>query len=613
MRRRVWMYKALSCPSSTTLGHELGQTKRRHSRLRLAPSPGLEKHAIQPQIASKDFCTKKHSRSKKMATPIPTKHDPLSPDKEDGVWQGLYKDLSSSLPRSRPWLSDRPAIACSSTLSRLPSRDASPIPHSRIPSPIIKYAAALDEKEPSLEDLCVLSSCLYEGVSSRAACNLADCWLLSEGMAKLAAKPYNPVTRQGILNAGSAENRLMLQELLQRFNQPGTATVDAPMLFYGCYFGSDAFRSQVAKLINRHFSPATNLQPTNVVALAGCAAAISALMQVVCDQGEAILLTGPFFGGFSAHLEYQARVVPYVVDLDSDDGFKLNMDSMERGLKEARESGLVVRAILLCHPHNPLGVSYTKDELVSMMQFCKRENLHLIVDEIYALSTFKGKFISSLSINPKDVPGGFDPTRLHVVYGLSKDFCVNGMRVGFCLSRSPRVLGALHKIAFFHNCSSLVDSVFTRILADTSFVDDFIAKNQQRLLQTYNFLEEFCAANDIPFLEAEAGFFVYLDLRKWVNLINSSLSDGHADHNHTEHAHDGHEDRTAERMLWNRFLDIGVYIAPGEAFHTHELGWFRLCFANSDWKEDPTQRHETLSVGLERIRKVLDDVEKEYK
>jgi aspartate/methionine/tyrosine aminotransferase len=526
---------------------------------------------------------------------------PISPIKEDGPWQGLYKDLSSSLPRSRPWLSDKSTMACSGVATL--SRDTSP--NTKLPLTTTK------EREPTLEDLCTLSCCLYEGVSSRAACNLADCWLLSEGMQKLALNPYNPETNTGIINAGSAENRLMLQELLERCNRPGTTQVDPSMLFYGCYFGSEALRTNTAKLINKYFKPSQDLLPTNVVALAGCAASISALVQVVCDQGEAVLLPCPFFGGFQPQMEYQARAVPYPVHCSSEDGFKLTLESLQDAIITARRDGLVVRACLLCHPHNPFGTLYTREELIMVMTFCKRENLHLIVDEIYALSTFKGEFVSSLSINVKDVPGGFDPTRLHVVYGMSKDFCMNGLRVGFCFSRSPRVLGALHKVAFFHNCSSLVDSTISRILADAAFLDDFIATNQKRLGETYGVLEEFCESEGIGFMEAQAGFFVYLDLRKWVNLVNASMTDS-VDHPHHNHEHN-HEDRRAERFLWNRFLEKGVYIAPGEAFHTHELGWFRLCFANSDWNEDVTKRHVVLREALGRIRGVLDAIEKEYR
>lgn len=67
-------------------------------------------------------------------------------------------------------------------------------------------------------------------------------------------------------------------------------------------------------------------------------------------------------------------------------------------------------------------------------------NLHLISDEIYALSSFshlidtskQDPFQSILSINYKDF---IDPSLVHVIYGMSKDFAVNGFRVGFIINQ----------------------------------------------------------------------------------------------------------------------------------------------------------------------------------
>jgi len=58
------------------------------------------------------------------------------------------------------------------------------------------------------------------------------------------------------------------------------------------------------------------------------------------------------------------------------------------------------------------------------MRFCGKHNLHLISDEIYALSVWHNpelpeaaRFKSVLSIPPK---GLIDPSMLHVAWGLSK-------------------------------------------------------------------------------------------------------------------------------------------------------------------------------------------------
>lgn len=83
-----------------------------------------------------------------------------------------------------------------------------------------------------------------------------------------------------------------------------------------------------------------------------------------------------------------------------------------------------------------------------MLRFCSKHTLHFI-SEVYALSTFghlllpdsstaRDPFISVLSI--PNLKGLIDPKLVHVIYGLSKDFCMNGLRVGFIIDQFNKEL-----------------------------------------------------------------------------------------------------------------------------------------------------------------------------
>lgn len=72
------------------------------------------------------------------------------------------------------------------------------------------------------------------------------------------------------------------------------------------------------------------------------------------------------------------------------------------------------------------------------MEFCQERGLHLISDEIYALSGLSGvpdktpRFVSALSLTEPLVPEGavkVDPSRVHVVWSASKLFGLSGLRV----------------------------------------------------------------------------------------------------------------------------------------------------------------------------------------
>lgn len=113
----------------------------------------------------------------------------------------------------------------------------------------------------------------------------------------------------------------------------------------------------------------------------------------------------------------------------------------EEALIQAEKDGVPVKALFLCSPHNPLGTEdskqsfyhgsndlqgrcYPREVLVGLMKFCQRHKIHLISDEIYALSVWKNPeapdavtFESVLSI---DTTGIIDPGLVHVLWGMSK-------------------------------------------------------------------------------------------------------------------------------------------------------------------------------------------------
>lgn len=97
-----------------------------------------------------------------------------------------------------------------------------------------------------------------------------------------------------------------------------------------------------------------------------------------------------------------------------------------------------IKAVLISNPHNPLSRCYPKKWLVECMEFCQERGLHLISDELYALTDLKGAsndapaFVSALSMTEPLVPEGavkVDPSRVHVVWSASKLFGSSGFRV----------------------------------------------------------------------------------------------------------------------------------------------------------------------------------------
>lgn len=271
-----------------------------------------------------------------------------------------------------------------------------------------------------------------------------------------------------------------------------------------------------------------------------------------------------------------SRIKPVLVSFggDTDPTSAAAVTLYETALHESNAAGVKIRAILLASPHNPLGRPYDNDFLIGIMQLCSSYNIHLISDEVYAKSNFPTKDIPNppafVSILSFDLEKYIDPSLVHVIYAMSKDFCANGIRIGALISPSQgQVMKAFRSVASFTRASQLAEHAWLNLLADRPFQAWYFPLLQQRMTDAYEFTTSFLREHDIPYNKASVTSFIWIDLSRYLK-----------------------EDTVEAELDLNwRMAHGGVWLAMGASFASEKNGNFRITFA--------TPRKE-LAMGLER-------------
>lgn len=234
---------------------------------------------------------------------------------------------------------------------------------------------------------------------------------------------------------------------------------------------------------------------------------------------------------------------------------------------------------------NDVGKCYPKKTLVALMRFCQAHGLHFISDEIYALSVFNNPdfpdaepFTSALSIDSANV---IDPNLIHVIYGLSKDFGLAGVKIGCLISRNEALKQAVTAVQRFTAVSGLSNVVAASMLEDRVFVRQLVTLIRDRLAEAYQFVTSRLRKIGVQYMEGgNAGFFVWTDLSPWL-----------------PPQMEGQNGKEMEQMLAQKFLNNGVSLQPGEEHG--RVGWFRIVF---------TMERTTVQEGLERIERTLGEI-----
>lgn len=402
-------------------------------------------------------------------------------------------------------------------------------------------------------------------IARRASRLVADPSPLVVAHFRCADDPYDPDTNPGgYVNLGTAENFLLWDVVAPRLASYVRAERH---VHYGVIHGSVALREGLARTM-----AATSGVPVaaeRLVVASGASAILDILATTLCEAGDGIVVPTPYYTGFRVDLAGRAEVRIVPAHLSSADGFALSAKAIEAALARARAEGVRVRAVLLSSPVNPTGRTLSEDELRALLDVARREDLHVVVDELYARSVFGARpFLSCLALRDL-LPG-----RLHVVYGLAKDFGLSGLKVGVLHTDGDEILAAAKELAYLAPVSTDTQALVAQALADEGWVARVGAENRRRLAAAYGDLARLLREHAIAHIAADAGVFVWLDLR----------------------AHLAAPTWEAERALASRLFEAKVNVAPGEAFGCGEPGFFRVCYA---------QDARVVREGVARIAKVV--------
>ncbi|MCJ1290796.1 hypothetical protein MMC34_002338 [Xylographa carneopallida] len=379
---------------------------------------------------------------------------------------------------------------------------------------------------------------------------------------------YNPIDNpDGIVSFINAENVFMHDDLAQFINTHNL--FDKQCCAYGeGYTGTLRLRTAMAKHLNAQFRPVQAIDPEEVTFAAGVTDLNEVCAMVTCDpeRHDSIMLGMPIYGPFAKDLVMRTGVkLEYVAVGDTDQFSPACVAAYEAGFEAAKALGVDIRALIICNPHNPLGKCYPPETLVALLRLCAAKGIHLISDEIYALSVYNRddrpaeEFTSIRSI---DSSGIIDPRQVHVLYGMSKDYGAAGLRLGCVISQNLEFSKATRAICRFSSPSQFSMDLAAKFLEDRAFVTQFLQKSRHRLLQARLLAENLLTQAEIDFHQnGNAGLFIWVDLAAYLPLEEAS-GDGWA----------------TERALCKRFERAGVLIDAGEGYHTPYPGRFRLMF-----------------------------------
>ncbi|MDO4228323.1 MAG: PatB family C-S lyase [Capnocytophaga sp.] len=256
------------------------------------------------------------------------------------------------------------------------------------------------------------------------------------------------------------------------------------------------------------------ISPRMISFTPGIVPALAMAVQTFTEKGDKVLIQQPVYNPFSMVIEDNNRVLVNS-SLELIDGqYQINFEKFENDVKGCK-------LFLFCHPHNPGGRVWTREELEKIAHICYKHNVIVVSDEIHADLTLPPyKHIPFANVSE-------EARMISVVFASpSKAFNLAGFTTSYAVIENPELR---KKFQTFVDSQHLSDGnvfAYQTVISAYNEGEEWLGTLLEYIQGNIDFLVNYVAKN-IPKLKViipQASYLVFLDFREF-ELCQKSIID----------------------------------------------------------------------------------------
>lgn len=309
-----------------------------------------------------------------------------------------------------------------------------------------------------------------------------------------------------------------------------------------------------------------NYSDSQIIVSAGAKQCLANALQAILNPKDEVIISVPYWVSYP-ELVRLTDGIPVFAETNEKSNFKYNINSLKKLITKNS------KAIILNSPNNPTGTVYTKDELISIAEFAKENNLIIISDEIYEKLIYSdNKHISIASLS-KDAF-----SRTIVINGVSKSYSMTGWRIGYAASGCEKIIKLMSNIQSHttSNPNSIAQYASVEALANsqesTKYMINELKKRRDYMIHRINSMK------NISCINPEGTFYAMVNISK---ILGKTIN----------------KKKIEDSLIFSEMLleKEKVAVVPGAAFGADN--YVRFSYATS---------LKNIEIGLDRIENFLD-------
>jgi len=334
----------------------------------------------------------------------------------------------------------------------------------------------------------------------------------------------------------------------------GREMLDGGFVRYTPSSGTPALKSEIINYTEKFYG--VKPDKANIVVSSGAKQAIYNFLVSVLDEDDEVIIPVPYWVSYPEMVKLAHGEPVFVTPTK---GLLVSAEDIESAVTHK------TKVIMLNSPCNPSGQVYPEETISALVDLCERNDIYLLMDDIYNRLVFDGlKAPSAFAFSKRPL----DESVIVSVNGVSKTFAMTGFRIGWSIAAKDLTKAMIKVQAQVSSCPSALSQIAA--VGALKEQGDFVETLREGLQKKRDIMvAELSKIKKVKLDKPQGTFYSFPDFSAYEP-----------------------DSRKLSAMLLEKALVVTV---PGIEFGSE--GHLRLSYCASA---------ESIIEGVSRIRKVLD-------
>ena len=249
---------------------------------------------------------------------------------------------------------------------------------------------------------------------------------------------------------------------------------------YGYIVPPEDFYNSIISWFKKRYD--VNVKKDWIVFSPGVLPGLNAAIQSLTNKNDGIIIQEPVYYPFMDGANNNERKIVNNQLINNNGHYEIDFDDLEAKCKDSNN-----KLMIISNPHNPVGRSWTKEELIKLCKLCCDNDVILISDEIHSDLTMKGhKHEVVLGLSDEISQNSI------VMHSASKTFNLAGLQTAYSIIPNENIrnkvaerlkknriinmnwFGPFALATAYNNCEYYVDELCEYVYQNMLYMKEFI-------------------------------------------------------------------------------------------------------------------------------------------